>query len=142
MQFHIMQGYTFRIEREEKERLRKQVEAKGIRDFQSIVSEGISEQYLKWKGISATLELATSNNSKVVVIGAGEGGLPIILGNIDPPSTATSDGPKASLKQKSQGSTDLSEPSIENENEYSRSSESGALVSPEAALVPSPENVR
>jgi regulator of protease activity HflC (stomatin/prohibitin superfamily) len=86
VQFHIMRGYDFRVEREEKERQRKRVEALGIRDFQSIVSEGISEQYLKWKGISATLQLATSNNAKVVVIGAGEGGLPIILGNMDQPS--------------------------------------------------------
>lgn len=86
VQYHIMEGYDFRVEREEKERLRKRVEAMGIREFQNIVSEGISEQYLKWKGISATLQLATSNNAKVVVIGAGEGGLPIILGNMDQPA--------------------------------------------------------
>jgi hypothetical protein len=36
---------------------------------------------LKWKGIEATRELARSQNAKVVVIGAGKEGLPIILGN-------------------------------------------------------------
>jgi hypothetical protein len=36
---------------------------------------------LKEKGIEATLELSKSPNSKVVVIGSGESGMPIILGN-------------------------------------------------------------
>src|SRR5690606_25237304 len=48
-------------------------------------------QLLKWKGINATVELATSPNSKVVVIGAGDGGLPLILGGFEqttPASTA------------------------------------------------------
>jgi len=85
LQLHLMLGYDYRVQREQKEKQRKRIEAEGIRDFQNIVSEGISEQYLKWKGITATLELATSNNAKVVVIGAGEGGLPIILGNLDQP---------------------------------------------------------
>jgi len=48
--------------------------------FQKIVAEGINENLLKWKGIEATKELALSGNSKVVIIGAGKEGLPIILG--------------------------------------------------------------
>jgi hypothetical protein len=36
---------------------------------------------LKEKGIQATIELAKSNNSKVIVIGSGDEGMPIILGN-------------------------------------------------------------
>jgi len=44
------------------------------------VAEGVSENLLKWKGIEATKELALSSNSKVVIIGAGKEGLPIILG--------------------------------------------------------------
>jgi hypothetical protein len=46
-----------------------------------MVSVGIEEGLLKWKAIEATLELAKSNNAKMIVIGAGEDGLPIILGN-------------------------------------------------------------
>src|SRR4029453_17566003 len=41
--------------------------------------------YLRWRGIEATLQLSQSTNSKVVVIGSGKDGLPIILGNVDPP---------------------------------------------------------
>ena len=48
--------------------------------FQKIVAEGINENLLKWKGIEATKELALSGNSKVVIVGAGKEGLPIILG--------------------------------------------------------------
>lgn len=72
--------YEFRLEKETKEAERKRIEAKGIKDFQDIVSEGISEKLLKWKGIEATLELSKSTNTKVVVIGQGDEGLPIILG--------------------------------------------------------------
>jgi regulator of protease activity HflC (stomatin/prohibitin superfamily) len=75
--------YDYRLLREAKETERKRIEAQGIREFQDIVSSGITDSYLRWKGIEATLELARSNNSKVVVIGGGKGGLPIILGNMD-----------------------------------------------------------
>jgi hypothetical protein len=41
---------------------------------------------LRWRGVEATLQLAQSNNSKVVIIGGGKDGLPIILGNVDTPA--------------------------------------------------------
>lgn len=82
-QRHVMLEYEYRIDKERKEAERKSIEAEGIRSFQSIVTNGISEPYLKWKGIDATLELARSPNAKVVVIGANEDGLPIILGGLD-----------------------------------------------------------
>lgn len=72
--------YEFRIEKAAKEAERKRIEAEGIRDFQEIVSSGISEELLKWKGIEATAELANSSNTKVIVIGSGDDGLPLILG--------------------------------------------------------------
>lgn len=75
------QRMQFVLERERQEAERKRIEAKGIADFQEIVSKGISEQLLKWKGIEATEKLANSPNSKIVVIGSGKDGLPIILGN-------------------------------------------------------------
>ncbi len=74
------QRMAFVLQREEQEADRKRIEAKGIADFQEIVSKGISEQLLKWKGIEATEKLANSENSKVVIIGSGKDGLPIILG--------------------------------------------------------------
>jgi len=71
---------AFILQKEEQEADRKRIEAKGIADFQDIVSKGISDQLLKWKGIEATEKLAGSSNTKVVVIGSGKDGLPLILG--------------------------------------------------------------
>jgi regulator of protease activity HflC (stomatin/prohibitin superfamily) len=84
-QYYISEEYKFRVEREKRESERKKVEAEGIREFQQIVSQGISDSYLRWRGIEATLQLSQSTNSKVVVIGSGKDGLPIILGNVDGP---------------------------------------------------------
>jgi regulator of protease activity HflC (stomatin/prohibitin superfamily) len=85
-QYYVAQEYQFRIERERRESERKAIEAEGIREFQQIVSQGISDSYLRWRGVEATLQLAQSNNSKVVIIGGGKDGLPIILGNVDTPA--------------------------------------------------------
>ena len=84
-QYYIAEEYKFRIEREKRESERKAIEAAGIREFQQTVSQGISDSYLRWRGIEATLQLSQSNNSKVVIIGGGKDGLPIILGNLDTP---------------------------------------------------------
>jgi prohibitin 1 len=72
---------SFVLEREKQEAERKRIEASGISDFQRIVTQGISQQLLTWKGIEATEKLAASSNAKVVVIGSGSSGLPLILGN-------------------------------------------------------------
>ena len=72
--------YEFKILRETKEAERKRIEAQGISDFQRIITKTITPQLLKWKGIEATQEISKSPNSKVVVIGNGDGDLPIILG--------------------------------------------------------------
>lgn len=72
--------YVYKIDREKKEKERKMIEAEGIKEFQRIVSEGISDKLLKWKGIEATQDLAKSENAKVVIIGNSADGLPLILG--------------------------------------------------------------
>ena len=73
--------YEFRLDKASKEAERMRIEAEGIRDYQEIVSRGISQELLKWKGIEATSALANSPNSKVVVIGSAKDGLPLILGD-------------------------------------------------------------
>ena len=73
----------FVLNKEEQEAERKRVEAKGIADFQRIVTSGLTTDFLRWKGIEATAKLADSQNSKIVVIGGGKDGLPIILGGQD-----------------------------------------------------------
>lgn len=92
----MAEEYKFRVEREKRESERKRIEAEGIRDFQQTVSQGISESYLRWRGIEATLQLSQSTNSKVVVIGSGRDGLPVILGGADlpapPPAGSTRSG--------------------------------------------------
>ena len=70
---------SFILQKETQEAQRKRIEAQGIADFQKIVAQGISPQLLEWKGIEATEKLATSANSKVVIIGNSKTGLPIIL---------------------------------------------------------------
>ncbi|MFA5806716.1 MAG: prohibitin family protein, partial [Melioribacteraceae bacterium] len=73
------QQMQFVLKKEEQEADRKRIEAKGIADFQEIVARGISQNYLQWKGIEATEKLANSTNAKIVIIGSGKNGLPIIL---------------------------------------------------------------
>lgn len=72
------QRMQFVLLKEKQEAERKRIEAKGIADFQHIVSQGISEQLLRWKGIEATEKIANSPNTKVVIVG-GKDGLPLIL---------------------------------------------------------------
>lgn len=73
------QRMEFILTKEKQEADRKRIEAKGIADFQTIVAQGISENLLRWKGIEATEKLANSQNTKVIIVGAGKDGLPIIL---------------------------------------------------------------
>jgi prohibitin 2 len=80
-QYYMINEYKFRVQREAEESKRKQIEADGIAAFQKTVSKGISDSYLRWRGIEATLALARSPNTKIVIIGSGKDGLPIILGN-------------------------------------------------------------
>jgi regulator of protease activity HflC (stomatin/prohibitin superfamily) len=82
-QFYQIQEYRYRVEREAEESKRKLIEANGIAAFQRIVSQGISDSYLRWRGIEATLALSQSQNTKIVIIGNSKDGLPIILGNMD-----------------------------------------------------------
>jgi regulator of protease activity HflC (stomatin/prohibitin superfamily) len=86
-QYYISEEYKFRVAREIRESERKKIEAEGISEFQQIVTQGISDSYLRWRGIEATLQLAQSSNSKIVIIGSGKDGLPIILGNVDTPAS-------------------------------------------------------
>lgn len=73
------QRMEFILTKEKQEADRKRIEAKGIADFQTIVAQGISEPLLRWKGIEATEKLAGSANTKVIIVGAGKDGLPVIL---------------------------------------------------------------
>lgn len=73
--------YEFKLDRERKEAERKIIEAQAKADANSILNRSLTDKILQDKGIEATLELAKSPNSKVVIIGGSEGGLPLILNN-------------------------------------------------------------
>jgi prohibitin 1 len=73
------QRMEFILTKEKQEADRKRIEAQGIADFQKIVSSGLNDLLLQWKGVEATEKLASSQNAKVVIIGSGKNGLPVIL---------------------------------------------------------------
>jgi regulator of protease activity HflC (stomatin/prohibitin superfamily) len=85
-------AYRFRLGAEEEERKRKLIEAQGIREFEDLT--GIS--MLKWRGIDATLELAKSPNTKIVIMGTGQNNLPILL-NADSPGPSIPAGTTSTL---------------------------------------------
>jgi regulator of protease activity HflC (stomatin/prohibitin superfamily) len=111
-QYYIAEEYKFRVEREKRESERKKIEAEGIRDFQQTVTQGISESYLRWRGIEATLQLSQSTNAKVVVIGSGKDGLPIILGNVDSPAPRAGSTPASGNDSTTKESTTAASPAV------------------------------
>jgi regulator of protease activity HflC (stomatin/prohibitin superfamily) len=73
--------YEFRLEKATKEKRRQEIEAEGKARANEILNASLSDKILREKGIQATIELSKSENSKVIVIGSGDSGMPIILGN-------------------------------------------------------------
>lgn len=74
-------AYKFKLDKERSEAERRQIEAEGIAGYNRIISASLTTNILKQKGIDATIKLAESANAKVVVIGSGKEGLPLILGD-------------------------------------------------------------
>lgn len=73
------QRMTFVLQKERQEAQRKLIEAKGIADSQKVISQGLNSNLLQLRAIEATEKLAQSPNSKLVLVGSGQGGLPILL---------------------------------------------------------------
>ncbi len=73
--------YEFTIQKAQKEAERQKIDAEGKATANRILSASLTDKILKEKGIEATKELSNSPNAKVIVIGSGKSGLPIILGN-------------------------------------------------------------
>jgi len=74
-------AYQFLLEREKSEAERKRIAAEGESNANKIINSSLTTALLKMRGIEATIELSKSPNSKVVVIGSGKEGMPLILGN-------------------------------------------------------------
>ena len=73
--------YEFRLEKAKQEAEKVRIEAEGKAHANRILNASLTQNILLEKGIEATLQLSESTNAKVIVIGSGEDGLPIILGN-------------------------------------------------------------
>lgn len=73
-------AYQYRLDKEKSEAERKRIAAEGEARANNIVNSSLSDKLLKMRGIEATLELAKSPNTKVIVVGSGEDGMPLILG--------------------------------------------------------------
>jgi regulator of protease activity HflC (stomatin/prohibitin superfamily) len=84
VQKQLLASYVFRRATATKEADRRRIEAAGIRDYQALVDETLSDNLLKHQGIMATDAVAASANPKTVVIGAGDDGVPIILNGVAP----------------------------------------------------------
>lgn len=74
-------AYQFRLDREKSEAERKRIQAEGEARANEIINNSLTDKLLKMRGIEATTQLAESENAKVIIIGSGENGLPLILGN-------------------------------------------------------------
>jgi regulator of protease activity HflC (stomatin/prohibitin superfamily) len=114
-QEEFMKSYEFRVKTANKEAERLKIEADGIKTYHESINQGLSEAVLRYKGIEATLKLAASPNAKVVVIGSGKDGLPIILGSdYTAPAPVTesvgTNAPKSNPKEKLQPSDDKNTP--------------------------------
>jgi regulator of protease activity HflC (stomatin/prohibitin superfamily) len=80
-QEQLMLAYKYKIEREEKEAERKRIAAQGEAAANKIINSSLTDNLLKMRGIEATIRLSESPNSKIIVVGSGKDGLPLILGN-------------------------------------------------------------
>ncbi|NOS92727.1 MAG: prohibitin family protein [Cyclobacteriaceae bacterium] len=74
-------AYQYRLDKEKSEAERKRIAAEGESRANNIINNSLTDKLLKMRGIEATLELSKSPNTKVIVIGSGKDGMPLILGN-------------------------------------------------------------
>ena len=73
--------YKFKLEKAEKEAERQRIDALGKAKANEILNASLTDKILREKGISATVRLAESPNTKIVIIGNSKDGMPLILGD-------------------------------------------------------------
>lgn len=78
-QQQLAESYVYRLEAARQEADRLRIEAKGFADYNTEISNTLSPDLLTWEGVRATKDIATSENSKIIVMGNGKDGLPVIL---------------------------------------------------------------
>ena len=75
----MWESYTYRLLREDAEVKRKRLEAFGFAEYARISAPALTDRMIAWRNIEATLELAKSNNAKVIVLGSANGGVPLVI---------------------------------------------------------------
>ena len=100
--------YKYILLEAQQEARRKTIEGEGIKAYQTLVNENMTQNFLRYEGIQATKELAGSSNAKVVVIG-GKDGLPVIL-NADSPTGAGAPDAANTAKTPNQGAASKTPP--------------------------------
>ncbi|NLX26045.1 MAG: prohibitin family protein [Lentisphaerae bacterium] len=80
-----LESYLYLIEQAQREAERLAIQSSAISNYNFTVNASLSPGILQWKGIEATRELATSQNAKMVIMGNGNQGLPVILNAGDMP---------------------------------------------------------
>ena len=99
--------YKYLLLEAQQEARRKAIEGEGIKAYQTLINENMTQNFLRYEGIQATRELAASSNAKVVVIG-GKDGLPVILNADSPTGAAAPDAAKADTARPDSAKTDKS----------------------------------
>ncbi|MBL4559996.1 MAG: prohibitin family protein [Labilibaculum sp.] len=74
-------AYQFKLDKEKSEAERKRIAADGEAVANRIINSSLTTALLRMRGIEATILLSESPNAKVVIIGSGKDGMPLILGN-------------------------------------------------------------
>ncbi|CAK8715733.1 Band 7 domain-containing protein [Candidatus Electronema halotolerans] len=100
----VLQSYVFRLETARREAEKKEIESLGIQKYAENISKTMDDKVLHWHGVQATLELASSPNAKVVIIGGGKDGLPLMLNAGDWP-ISSSDAVAVPLKPEAEPSS-------------------------------------
>lgn len=72
------QKMQFVLQKEQQEAQRKRIEAQGIADYQTIISQSLTDKQLQYESIKAQLEIAKSSNAKIIIMGK-PGNTPVIL---------------------------------------------------------------
>lgn len=121
--------YKFILLAEQEEARRKEIEGQGIQKFQELVNANMTGSFLQYRGVRATEELAKSNNAKMVVIGGGKSGLPVILNTAESTSATSSDtkvvpNNKLNKQNKIKAASSHSVPNKEKVQKYTKSTKS------------------
>jgi regulator of protease activity HflC (stomatin/prohibitin superfamily) len=76
----LAEAHVYKLEREQLEARRKEVEAEGLKRYNEVLDSSITPNLLRWRGIEATRELAQSNNTKTIIVGNRGSDMPLMLG--------------------------------------------------------------